>query len=156
MFFFSVRELSELTRRDKGHDGIESGKHSALLQHIGNLQRDAPDSATGRGPLVWEAPLGSCEGCTYDEELITTMTMMTTMMMVAVAMAMVAMRMPSITVRLPMSEPLQADEEERRKRMKRMDRFSKLLVSRAERKLWGATLENGKGLSFFVWPFQNL
>lgn len=32
--------------------------------------------------------------------------------------------------------PLQADEEERRKRMKRMDRFSKWLVSRAERK-WG-------------------
>ena len=29
----------------------------------GNLQRDAPDSATGRGPLVWEAPFfGVVEG----------------------------------------------------------------------------------------------
>lgn len=58
----------------------------------GNLQRDAPDSATGRGPLVWEAPFfWSSGGCTYDSCGIDE-GLMTTMMVVAVAMAMVAMR----------------------------------------------------------------
>lgn len=51
--FFSVRELCELTWWDK----------RTWLHLKGNLQRDAPDSATGRGPLVWEAPFfGVVEG----------------------------------------------------------------------------------------------